>query len=125
MRKEDEEQVKWAILPAVIQPANRIVQDWASEADELLRPFLGSKPNLYQVITRLARALTMKQVLEHLRFELLGRNTFGEQEPHPHIHCLATVRETGRQQPFFSEFEEGLGYRPSRLECARACPQQE
>ena len=112
MRKEDEEQVKWAILPAIIQPANRIVQDWASEADELLRPFLGSKPNLYQVIIRLARALTMKRAMEHLRFELLGRNSFGEQEPHPHTHCLASVRETGRVKPFRSEFEEGLGYSP-------------
>ena len=112
MRKEDEEHVRRTILPAVNTTANRIVQDWASEADELLRPFLGSKPNLYQVITRLARALTMKQVLEHLRFEFFGRNSFGEQEPHPHIHCLASIRETGRVQPVLSEFEEGLGYSP-------------
>ena len=54
-------------------------------------------------------------VLEHLRHELLGRNSFGEQEPHPHSSCAASIVETGRVQPFPSEFEEGLGYKPRQL----------
>ena len=111
MWKEDEEQVRRIILPAVNETANRIVQAWEVEADELTRPYLESKPNLYQVVTRLARALTMKRVLEHLRFEFFGRNSFGEQEPHPHEYCAASIRETGRMRPIRSEFEEGLGYR--------------
>ena len=112
MRKEDEDQIVRIILPAADKTANRIVQDWASEAGELLRPFSQTNQNLYRVIYRLARALTMKRALEHLRFELLGRNSFGEQEPHPHAHCLANVREAGHVKPFRSEFEGGLGYRP-------------
>ena len=112
MRKVDEEQVKRTILPAVNETANRIVQAWESEADELTRPFLESKPNLHAGITRMARALTMKQALELLRFEFFGRNSSGEQEPHPHIHCAASIRDTGRVQPLLSEFEEGMGYRP-------------
>ena len=112
MRKENEEKIRWTILPAVNELANRIVQAWESEADELTRPFLESKPNLYQFVTRLARVLTMKRVLEHLRFEFFGRNSFGEKEPHPHAHCAASIRETGRVRPFLSNFEEGLGYRP-------------
>ena len=112
IKEEDEEQVTWTILPAANQTANRIIQAWAIEADELTRLFLKSKPTLYQVIIRLARALTMKRAMEHLRFELLGRNSFGEQEPHPHTYCLANVRETGSVKPFRSEFEEGLGYSP-------------
>ena len=112
-RKEDEEHIRRTILPAVNQTAERIVQAWASLADELTRPFLESKPNLYQVVTRLARALTMKRALEHLRFELLGRNSFVEQEPHPHLHCLASIHESGRVKHFRKEFEEGLGYSPS------------
>ena len=112
MKEEDEEQVTRTILPAANQTANRIIQAWAIEADELARLFLKSKPTLYQVIIRLARALTMKRAMEHLRFELLGRNSFGEQEPHPHTFCLANVSETGSVKPFRSEFEEGLGYSP-------------
>ena len=113
MKKEDEEQVRRTILPTVNETANWIAHTWKSEADALTKPFLESKPNLYQIITRLTRALTMKQSLEHLRFEFFGRNSFSEQEPHPHMHCAADIRETGRVQPFLREFEEGLGYRSS------------
>ena len=112
IRKEDEEHVRRTILPTVNTTTNKIIQGWESEADEFTRPFLESKPNLYQIINRLARALMVKRALEHLRFELLGRNSFGEQEPHPHANCLAGVRESGSVKPFRSKFEEGLGYRP-------------
>ena len=113
MRKEDEDQIVRIILPTADKTANRIAQAWETEANELNRPSLEVKPELRAGIFRLARALTMKQVLEHLRFELLGRNSFGEQEPHPHTHCLTSLRETGRVETFRSEFEEGLGYSPS------------
>ena len=115
MRKEDEEQVMRTILPAAYAAADGIVKAWASEAGEHLRQFSQTNQNPCRVIYRLARALTMKRALEYLRFELLGRNSFGEQEPHPHAHCLASLRETGPFRPFRSEFEVGLGYSPGHI----------
>ena len=85
---------------------------WESEADELTRPYLESKPELYRGIRYLAQALIKKHFLEHLRYELLGRNNAGEQQPHPHHYCVASIIETGRLQPFPTEFEEGIGYIP-------------
>ena len=115
VRKEDEEHIRRTIPPAADQTANRIALVWEKEADELTRPYFESKPELHQDIRWLAQVLAKKQVLEHLRHELLGRNSFGEQEPHPHSSCAASIVETGRVQPFPSEFEEGLGYKPRQL----------
>ena len=115
VRKEDEEHVMRTILPAVELAGNRVTLAWERESDELLRPYLESKPKLQQDIRRLAQALAMKQILEHLRYELLGRNSFSEQEPHPHSNCAASIAETGRVRPFPREFEEGMGYRPMEV----------
>ena len=115
VRKEDEEHVLRTILPAVEQAGNRVALAWERESDELARPYLESKPELHQDIRRLAQALAMKQILEHLRYELLGRNSFSEQEPHPHSSCAASIAETGRVRPFPREFEEGMGYRPMEV----------
>ena len=115
VRKEDEGHIRRTIPPAADQTANRIALVWEKEADELTRPYFESKPELHQDIRWLAQVLAKKQVLEHLRHELLGRNSFGEQEPHPHSSCAASIVETGRVQPFPSEFEEGLGYKPRQL----------
>ena len=115
VRKEDEEHVMRTILPAVEQAGNRVALAWERESDELARPYLESKPELHQDIRRLAQALAMKQILEHLRYELLGRNSFSEQEPHPHSSCAASIAETGRVRPFPREFDEGMGYRPMEV----------
>ena len=61
----------------------------------------------------MAKALVIKGVMEHLRYELLGRNSFSEQQPHPHSYCAASIVETGQVQSFPSEFEEGLGHVPN------------
>ena len=115
VRKGDEEHIRRTILPAAEETANRMVMAWERETDELTRPYLESKPELYQDIRWLAQVLAKKQVLEHLRHELLGRNSFVEQEPHPHSSCATSVMETGRVRPFPREFEEGMGYRPREL----------
>ena len=112
VREEDEDSILKTVLPAVEKTANRVTLAWEEEADALMRPYLESKPDLHQDIGHLAKALAIKGVLEHLRYELLGRNSFSEQHPHPHSYCAASIAETGRAQPFPSEFEEGLGYRP-------------
>ena len=109
MRRQDEGNVQRTVLPVVEKTATKIVLAWEEEAEVLLRPYLESKPELRQ----LANALAVKGVLEHLRYELLGRNSFSEQQPHPHSSCAASIVETGQVQPFPREFEEGLGYMPS------------
>ena len=112
VRVEDEENILRTVLPAVEKTANRVALAWEEEANALMRPYLESKLELHQDIGHLAKALAIKGVLEHLRYELLGRNSFSEEHPHPHSYCAASIVETGRAQSFPSEFEEGLGYRP-------------
>ena len=112
VRKEDEEHIKRIISPVMGIVVNRISFAWERESDSLLRPYLKTKPELIRDIKSLARALTFKQVFERLRFELLGRNSFVEQEPRPHSSCLASIIETGRVQSQASEIQEGMGYRP-------------
>ena len=111
VRKEDEKHIKRMIWPVIGKVVNRIVLAWERESDSLLRSYLGMKPELFRDIKSLARALTLKHVLERLRYELLGRNSSGEQEPHPHSGCLASIKESGRVQSNSSEFQEGTGYR--------------
>ena len=110
VRQEDEEPIRDTILPAVDQAANKMALAWEWETDAMTRPYLESKPALYQGIRSLAQVLVRKRVFEHLRYELLGRNSFGEQYPHPHSYCAASIRATGRVQRFPREFEEGMGY---------------
>ena len=72
-----------------------------------MRPYPESKAELRQDIGQLAKAFAIKGVLEHLRYELLGRNSFSEQQPHPHSSCAASIVETGQVQPFPREFPLG------------------
>ena len=113
MKRQDEGNVLGTVLPVVEKTANKIILAWEEEAKALLRPYLKSKPELRQDIGQLAMALALKGVLEHLRYELLGRNSFSEQQPHPHSSCAASIVETGQVLPFPREFEEGQGHTPS------------
>ena len=97
-------------MPVAEKAARKIVLAWEEEAEALMRPYLESKPGFRRDIDQLAMALTVKGALEHLRYELLGRNSFSEQQPHPHSSCAASILETGQVQPFPREFEEGQGY---------------
>ena len=113
MRRQDEGDVRGTVLPVAEETANRIVLAWTEEAEVLMRPYQESKPELRQDIGQLAQALAIKAGLEHLRYELLGRNSFSEQQPRPHSSCAASIVETGQVQPFPREFEEGQGYTPT------------
>ena len=110
MRKGDREHLEQTVLPSVEKTTNSIVLAWDKESDALTRPYLERKPDFYNDIRSLARALVVKQILEFLRYELLGRNSFSEQKPHPHSGCAASIVKTGRVEPFPKEFEEGRGY---------------
>ena len=70
------------------------------------------KPEFCQDVRRLVRLGATKHVLEHLRLELLGRNSSSEREPHPHSYCAASILETGQVYPFPRDFGEGMGYKP-------------
>ena len=113
MRGEDEGDVLRTVLPTVQATTNKIVLAWEEEAEALTKPYLETKPKLLQDIGHMAKALVIKGVMEHLRYELLGRNSFSEQQPHPHSYCAASIVETGQVQSFQSEFEGGLGYAPN------------
>lgn len=119
VRKEDEEHIKRIISPVMGIVVNRISFAWERESDSLLRPYLETKPDLIRDLKSLARALTFKHVLECLRYELLGRNSSAEQEPHPHSSCVASIRATGRVQSHLSELQEGMGYKPYTEEDSR------
>ena len=115
VKQEDVEQMDRTILPAARETVKKLTQAWEEETDELTRPYIESKPELYQEIGSLVYLLTMKQVWEHLRHEFFGRNSFGEQKPHPHADCAVSVVETGHVKPLPTEFEEGMGYRPVEM----------
>ena len=110
MRGQDEGDVLRTVMPVAEKTALSIVLAWEEEAEALMRPYLASKPGFRRDIGKLAMALAIKGVVEHLRYELLGRNSFSEQHPHPHSSCAASIVDTGQVQPFPREFEEGQGY---------------
>ena len=114
VRKEDEGQVLGTVLPVARETADRVALAWEEEADRALTSYCEGKPELYQDIRRLARMGATKHVLEHLRHEVLGRNSSSEQEPHPHSSCAASILEAGQVHPFPRDFEEGMGYKPGR-----------
>ena len=110
VKQGDEAPIRGTILPAVEVTANKLALAWERETDELMRRYIEGKTELHQGTSWLAQLLARKQVLEHLRYELLGRNSFGEQYPHPHRFRAASIRETSRVQRFNRFFEEGMGY---------------
>lgn len=112
MRRQDEGEVVGTVLPVVEKTPTNSSWRGKKRREALMRPYIESKPKLSQDIGQLAKALAIKGSLEHLRYELLGRNSFSEQHPRPHSSCAASIVETGRVQPFPSEFEEGQGYTP-------------
>ena len=109
--EEDEEDIFRSVLPAADETAERMALAWETEAGGLMRPYLENKPGFHEDIRFLARLLAKKHIFEHLRYELLGRNSSTEQRPHPHSGCAISIRETGQVEHFTSEFEKGMGYR--------------
>ncbi len=110
VRTEDKERVLGTILPAAEKMADRITLEWEKEANELLRPYVDSKREFHEGNKFLVQMLVKTHTLEHLRYEFFGRDSFNESIPHPHHGCAASIVETGRVQPFLTEFEEGKGY---------------
>ena len=110
MKEQDEQHVVRTVLPVTKETANRISMAWQHQADELSRSNLASEPELHEEIRYLGMMLVKKEVMEHLRYELLGRNSFIDQQPHPHHSCALSIMESGQVQPFPQEFKEGRGF---------------
>ena len=86
---------------------------WQKEATKLAGPLRESKAELYKGAECLASMLVYKEIVEHLRYEFLGRNSSRKCYPHPHSDCVASIVETGQVDSFpEGEFEEGKGYTP-------------
>ena len=113
VRDEDEEDIIRSVLPPADDTAERMGLALEREADGLMRRYLEDKPGLLGGIKSLARMLAKKHIFEHLRYQLLGRNSSSEQWPHPHSGCAASILETGLIEPFPMEFAEGMGFRPA------------
>ena len=113
VRDEDEEDIIRSVLPPADDTAERMGLALEREADGLMRRYLEDKPGLLGGIKSLARMLAKKHIFEHLRYQLLRRNSSSEQWPHPHSGCAASILETGLIEPFPMEFAEGMGFRPA------------
>ena len=112
-REEDREPIRGSVLPLATEMADRLVVAWQKEATKLAGPLRESKAELYEGAEYLMSMLAYKEIVEHLRHELLGRNSSYEGQPHPHSACVASIVETGQVDSFpEEEFKEGKGYTP-------------
>ena len=111
--EDDKEPAEKILLPIVTETTGKITSAIGEELPELATPDEG-EPNIIRAARNILTLNLMKEILEHLRFELTGRNSFASQSPHPHAWCLRIIFGTGTVQRFPNEFEEGMGYRPDR-----------
>ena len=74
-REEDREPIRESVLPLATEMADRLVVAWQKEATKLAGPLRESKAELYEGAEYLMSMLAYKEIVEHLRHELLGRNS--------------------------------------------------
>ena len=110
---EDKEHLIGTVLPIADETAEEMELAWKNKTETMLRPDLESRMGLYEALEFLARMVARKHTFEHLRYEFLGRNSYTDQRPHPHSGCAASIRQTGRVEPFPNDFGEGKGYIPT------------
>ena len=112
---QDMEDIQQAILPLAKKTSDKLTTVWAQELEGLSKRCRKGQNDLHAGFRDLVDLLAMKHLIEYLRYELSGRNSYGAQQPHPHYDCAITIMETGRADPPLpmGEFEEGRGYRPT------------
>ena len=71
VKPKDKEHLIRTVLPAADETAERMALAWEREADALARPYLETRPGLYEDIRFLARTVSKKHIFEHLRYEFL------------------------------------------------------
>ena len=97
-----------------------LVEQASGELYEMVRGEYRSAPGAEvpgdEEVWTLLRTHAEDIILDHLRYELTGRNNSEEVWPHPHQYCLNSIFETGSANPPGSTFqEEGQGLRPGDL----------
>ena len=110
VKPEDKEHLIGTVLPIADKAAEELELARRKEAETLMRPYLETRLGLYEDLGFLARMVARKHTFEYLRYEFLGRNSYTDQWPHPHSGCVASIRDTGRVEPFPKDFEEGNWY---------------
>ena len=92
-----------------------LLAQWEDRLQTVLkRHGLSDQTVVDSVIYQVAGFGVCIQLTELIRFETQGRNSRGEQRPHPHEDCIWQIRETGHWEPgpSSSPFTEGKGYDP-------------
>ena len=103
-----------SIVVAAAGIASRLAETWAKEANDLLGAQVEAKRGFYDDVWWFAEMLARKDIFEHMRFELLGRNTWTDEWPHPHDGCADGIMRTGQVETCPQRmFEVGKGYLPT------------
>ena len=107
IRENDRDRVA-GLIPLVEQAGNEVYEMISGESDSIL----GREYPAQEEVRALLRAQTEDIILDHLRYELTGRNSSEEIWPHPHSRCLENILMNGQAWQGFTLQEEGQGLRP-------------
>lgn len=93
---------------------NAVAENAASLSQRLMTS-LETRMDMDNAATQLLGGLLVGlrlDLMEHIRFQVMGVSSWKQEYPHPHADCLAQIRETGAWSPMphFSPFREGEGY---------------
>ena len=94
----------------------RAIDELYEMVKEEYQSVLGAEVPGNEEVWRLLRVHAEDIILDHMRYELTGRNNSEEVWPHPHQYCVNSIFETGNANPPGSTFqEEGQGLRPGDI----------
>ena len=113
VREEDKEPTM-NLFPIATEAADELMEKINQETAKLRDKQPKEETDLTQFVENIMWITIVKLTIEHLRYELTGRNNSTEAFPHPHQYCLNEIIRTGKLRPFPEDFEEGTGYHPTR-----------
>ena len=111
-RDTDQADLSRIIAPIAEDIAQALMSNLQKEAEQFLKPYEESKPDLLGTVFYMAHMMVKKQAVEVSRYAFFGRNTSSESTPHPHASCAETIQRTGTLKSFHHHFTEGKGYNP-------------
>ena len=110
--KENDRDWVAGLMPLVEQAGNELYEVVRGEYQNVPEAEVPGQAEVWALL----RASAEDIILDHLRYELTGRNNSGETWPHPHQYCLNSIFETGSADPPGSTFqEEGQGLQPGDI----------
>ena len=114
IREQDKEPTEKNLLPIAMEATDELMEKINQETAKLRDKQPKEETDLTQFVENFMGITILKLTIEHLRYELTGRNSNTEAFPHPHQYCLNEIIRTGKLRPFPEDFEEGTGYHPTR-----------